>query len=85
MLIFGYGLQLQQCIEAGCPWQYARRCFLGLRLLLGYCNYYAIHTSPYMSTHVLIENTLVQHRMAKACTWHCVAKMARTWRCVARI
>ena len=37
----------------------------GLRLLLGYCNYYAIHGSPYTSAHVLIENTLVQHKMAK--------------------
>ena len=37
----------------------------GLRLLLGYRNYYAIHRSPYTSTHVLIENTLVQHKMAK--------------------
>ena len=32
--------------------------------VLGYRNYYAIHGSPYMSTHVLIENTLVQHKMA---------------------
>ena len=38
---------------------------LGLHLLLGYHNYYAIHRSPYMSAHVLIENTLVQHKMAK--------------------
>ena len=37
----------------------------GLRLLLGYRNYYAIHGSPYTSAHVLIENTLVQHKMAK--------------------
>ena len=36
-----------------------------LRLLLGYGNYYAIHGSPYMSTHILIENTLVQHKMAE--------------------
>ena len=36
----------------------------GLRLLLGYHNYYAIHRSPYMSAHVLIEKTLVQHKMA---------------------
>ena len=38
---------------------------LGLCLLLGYHNYYAIHRSPYMSAHVLIENTLVQHKMSK--------------------
>ena len=37
----------------------------GLRLLLGYRNYYAIHGIPYTSAHVLIENTLVQHKMAK--------------------
>ena len=39
----------------------------GLRLLLGYRNYYAIHVhgSPYTSAHVLIETTLVQHKMAK--------------------
>ena len=37
----------------------------GLCLLLGYRNYYAIHGSPYTSVHVLIENTLVQHKMAK--------------------
>ena len=37
----------------------------GLRLLLGYHNYYAIHGSPYTSAHALIENTLVQHKMAK--------------------
>ena len=37
----------------------------GLRLSLGYRNYYAIHGSLYTSAHVLIENTLVQHKMAK--------------------
>ena len=37
----------------------------GFCLLLGYHNYYAIHGSPYTSAHVLIENTLVQHKMAK--------------------
>ena len=37
----------------------------GLRLLLGYRNYYAIHGSPYTSAHVLIENALVQHKMVK--------------------
>ena len=36
----------------------------GLHLLLGYCNYYAIRRSPYMSAYVLIENTLVQHKIA---------------------
>ena len=34
-------------------------------LLLGYRNYYAIHGSPYTSAHGLIENTLVQHKMAQ--------------------
>ena len=56
--------RLTQCIEAGCR----RHCVAplpGLRLLLGYRNYYAIHGSPYTSAHVLIENTLVQHKMAK--------------------
>ena len=37
----------------------------GLHLLLGYCYNYTIHGSPYMFAHVLIENTLVQHKMAK--------------------
>ena len=37
----------------------------GLHLLLGYHNYYAIHGSPYTPTHVLIENTLLQYKMAK--------------------
>ena len=37
----------------------------GLRLLLGYHNYYGIHGCQYTSAHVLIENTLVQHKMAK--------------------
>ena len=37
----------------------------GLCLLLGYHDYYARHGSLYTSTHVLIENTLVQHKMAK--------------------
>ena len=37
----------------------------GLRLLLGYRYNYAIHRSPYTSAHILIENTLVQHKMAK--------------------
>ena len=37
----------------------------GSRLLLGYRNYYATHSSPYTSAHVLIENVLVQHKMAK--------------------
>ena len=37
----------------------------GLHLLLGYRNYYVIHRSPYTSAHIIIENTLVQHKMAK--------------------
>ena len=36
-----------------------------LRLLLGYCNYYTIHVSPYTPAYILIENTLVQHKMTK--------------------
>ena len=36
----------------------------GLCLPLGYRYDYAIHGSPYTSAHVLIENTLVQHKMA---------------------
>ena len=64
-----------QCIEAGCR----RHCVAplpGLRLLLGYRNYYAIHGSPYMSAHVLIENTLVQYKMAKnSRVAHCVARI----------
>ena len=51
----------------------------GLRLLLGYCYDYAIHGSPYTSTHVLIENIVVQHKMAKnsrmaLCCQHRVSK-----------
>ena len=37
----------------------------GFCLLLGYCFDDGIHGSPYTSAHVLIENTLVQHKMAK--------------------
>ena len=37
----------------------------GLCLLLGYNFDSAIHESWYMSAHVLIENTLIQHKMAK--------------------
>ena len=36
-----------------------------LHLLLRYRNYYAIRVSPCTSAYVLIENTLVQHKMAK--------------------
>ena len=35
-------------------------------LLLGYHNYYTVYGSLYTSAHVLIENTLVQHKMAKS-------------------
>ena len=42
------------------------RTLLGLRLLLGYRYDYAIHGSLCTSTHFLIENTLVQHEMAKS-------------------
>ena len=37
---------------------------LGSHLLLGYRNYYTIHGGLYMSTHILIKNTLVQHKNA---------------------
>ena len=57
MLILGYRLQLWQCIEAGY--------LTAPRLLLGYRYNYALHGNPYMSAHVLIENTLVQHKMPK--------------------
>ena len=65
MLIFVYRLQLWQCIEAGCLTVPHRAPLLGLRLLLGYRYDYAIHGSPYMSAHILIENSLVQHKMTK--------------------
>ena len=39
-MIFGYRLQLWQCIEAGCL---TAAPLLGLRLLLGYHYDYAIH------------------------------------------
>ena len=38
---------------------------LGLCLLLGYRNCYTTHRSLYTSAYVLIENTLVHHKMAK--------------------
>ena len=37
----------------------------GLRLLIGYHNCYGIRGSLYASACILIENTLVQHEMAK--------------------
>ena len=37
----------------------------GLCLLLGYHYDYAIHGSLYTSAHILFENTLLQHKMAK--------------------
>ena len=37
----------------------------GLHLFPGYRYDYAIHGSLYTSAHILIENTLVQHKMAK--------------------
>ena len=51
-------------------WLVVSRChcvapLLGLCLLLRYRYDYAIHGSLYTSTHILIENTLVQHKMAK--------------------
>ena len=62
MLLFGYRLQLWQCIEAGCLMAPHRVPLLGLCLLLGYRYDYAIHGSPYMFAHVQIENTLVHHK-----------------------
>ena len=62
MLIFGCRLQ---CIEASCLTVPLYGPLQSLRLLLGYRYDYAIHGSPYTSAHVLIENTLVQHKMAK--------------------
>ena len=35
---------------------------LGLHLLLGYNNYYIIHGGLHMSAHILIKNSLVQHK-----------------------
>ena len=65
MLVFGYRLLLWQCIEASCLMAPLCGAITGLHLLLRYCNYYTIHGSLYMSVHVLIKNTLVQHKMAK--------------------
>ena len=47
----------------------------GLHLLLGYHNYYAIHGSPYTFTHVLIENTLVQHKWPRIRAGRCVDRI----------
>ena len=62
----------------------------GLRMLLGYRNYYAIHGSPYTSTHVLIENTLVQHKIAKnshmaLCCLNQVSKGTKSNQCYGHI
>ena len=46
-------------------WLFHGATLLGLRLLLGYHYDYAIHGSLYTSTHILIENILVQHKMVK--------------------
>ena len=65
MLIFGYRLKPWKCIEAGCLTTLRCHCLallLGLRLLLGYRNY---TQKSIMSAHILIENTLVEHKMAK--------------------
>ena len=70
MLIFGYKLQ---CIEAGCltvPLHGAVTGFTFDR------NFYAIHGSPYTSAHILIENTLAQHKMAKN---SCMALCCQNW------
>ena len=68
LLIFGYRLQLAANFGSALRLIVTRRhwCrYRGLRLLLGYCYDYTIHRSQYTSAHVLIENTLVQHKMAK--------------------
>ena len=46
-------------------WHHCMAPLPSLHLLLGYRYDYAIHGSPYTSAHVLIENTLAQHKMAK--------------------
>ena len=75
MLIFGYRLQLWQCIEPGCltaPHSGAAP-LLGLCLLLRYCNYYAIHGSPYTSAYVLIEG--YSTKWPRTYAWCCVARI----------
>ena len=39
--------------------------------------YYATHGGLYTFADVLIENTLVQHKMAKSSPWRCVARIKR--------
>ena len=84
MLIFGYRLQLFGSalrLVVSCSNSATQHCvalLLGLRLLLGYHNYYSIHRNLYMSAHVLIENTLVQHKIVKnscmaLCCWNQVS------------
>ena len=63
MLLFGYsfGSALRPVVS----WHHCVALLPGLCLLLRYRYDYAIHGSPYTSTHILIENTLVQHKIAK--------------------
>ena len=87
LIIFGYRLQpcySLQCIEAVTD---RMAPLLGLRLLLGYHNYYTIHGSPYRSAHVLFENTLGQHKMAKnSCMTCCQNRLSKcTNQCYASI
>ena len=62
ILFFGYRLSASRPVVSQC---HCVALLLCLRLLLGYHNYYTIHRSPHMSAHILIENTLVEHKMAK--------------------
>ena len=66
MLIFGYRLQLWQCMR---PVGSEVAPLPGLHLLLGYCNI-TQYMEVCMSIHVQIENTLVQHKMAKNSRTH---------------
>ena len=65
MLIFDYRLQLWECMRPVVFNSNGATVWAPLCLLLGYRNYYAIHRSLYTPAHVLIENTLVLHKMTK--------------------
>ena len=43
--------------------------------------YYTTHGSPYTSTHILIENTLVQYKMAKNCACMVLCCQNRVSKC----
>ena len=63
MLIFGYSYSFGSAMRPVVTWRHYVAPLPGLRLLLGYRYDYAIHGNT--SAHVLIENTLLQHKMAK--------------------